>query len=143
VREPGGSGAGQPARAGRGHGPYHGRHAQFVNGGWLEGQESCLSRFQEFKSSLVWQFKLFQEFVFFQEFCKILKNSQVWLQTGHRIVKKNCIVYGLFCISVIIIVILIISSSINISFVVLLNSLDLNPLVLPFVHPTAGGEGEG
>jgi len=55
--------------------------------------------------------------------------------------EKNCIVYSLLCIFVIII-----SSSSSISFVALLNCLYLNqefPLLsISLLHP-AGGEGEG
>ena len=47
--------------------------------------------------------------------------------------EKNCIVYSLFCIFSIIFVI-IITISINISFVALLNCFYLNPRVSPFVH---------
>jgi len=36
----------------------------------------CSSYFHEFKSSLVWEFKLFLEFCWFGEFCKIHKVSK-------------------------------------------------------------------
>jgi len=50
--------------------PYHGRHAQFINGGWL-GAVIGSSLFCEFESSLIWELELIQEFDLFWEFCKI------------------------------------------------------------------------
>jgi len=56
--------------------------------------------------------------------------------------EKNCIVCSFFCI-----IIIFITLSISISFVVLLNCLYLHPRVLPFVHSpphlTVRGEGKG
>ena len=56
--------------------------------------------------------------------------------------EKNCVVYSLFCIFIIISS----SSSSSISFVALLNCLYLNSQVSPFIHSPAhpaGGEREG
>jgi len=58
--------------------PYHGRHAQFMSGGWLGGRNSLLILFFE---SLVWEFKssLVQEFGLFQEFHKIREIREFWV----------------------------------------------------------------
>jgi len=55
--------------------------------------------------------------------------------------KKKSVVYSLFCIFIIII-----SVSVSIYFVALLNCLNLNPRVSPFVHfssPPCWGKGRG
>jgi len=57
--------------------------------------------------------------------------------------EKNCLVYSLFCLFIIIITI--ISSIIIISFVALLNCLYISPRIFPFVHfstPSHCVEGE-
>jgi len=48
-------------------------------------------------------------------------------------VEKNCIVYSLFCLFIIITIIIIVTSM-NIFFVVLLNCFYLNPQDLPFIR---------
>jgi len=53
VQELGGSIPRQTAKLANGNIPYHRCHAQFIGGGLAEGQESPLSLFCEFKSSLV------------------------------------------------------------------------------------------
>ena len=76
---------GRPPKLADGNIPYHGRHAQFMNEGWgRRGQESPFfnSLFCEFESSLVWAFKLIQEFGLFQEFCEI-HDFQRSLITAH------------------------------------------------------------
>jgi len=60
--------------------------------GWARGQESALSHFCGFRSSLGCEFELLQEFGLFQEFHKIRDFPQSllgnWLQIGHRVVRK-------------------------------------------------------
>ena len=121
----------------------------------LAGEQGYfVSRFSKFKTSIVQKFKLFWDFGGF--FRSLANFSKIWVQ-GSVIAawglaanqslggEKNCIVYSLFCI-----IIIIISSrssiSSSISFVILLNHLYLNPWVLPFVHSpphSTRGEGEG
>ena len=52
---------------------------QFRNGGLPGGRKLlALLLFQEFESSHVWEFELFQEVGCFQEFCELLENRRVW-----------------------------------------------------------------
>jgi len=126
VQELGGSTARQLAKLANGNTPYHRHHAQFMNGGWPERVSYWLSYVWEFQSCPGWEFKIFR------------------LLASHQVMRK--IVYSFFCTFIIIIII--ISSIIisNISFVVILNCLYLNPQVSPFVHfssPSHWGEREG
>jgi len=68
-----------------------------------------------------------------------------WAANQLSSAEKNCTAYSLFCIFIIMIVTTIISSSISISFVALLNRLALNAQVSPCLHlssPSRGGEAE-
>jgi len=67
---------GSQPRLAEGNVLYHGCQAQFMNGG-CGGERggrgrklSFHSRFHEFESSLVWEFKHFWEFSLFWQFCK-------------------------------------------------------------------------
>jgi len=73
VQELGGRTARQIAKLANGNIPYLRRRAQFINGDWPKGQESFLSHLCEFKSSLFQEFKFFQKFSLFLEFCEIHK----------------------------------------------------------------------
>ena len=107
------------------------------------------SHFCEFESSFLQEFELFWEYGLFGKFHEIRKipkfavlQSLLWglILNWSSGGKKNCIVYTLFCIFIIII-------NISISFVALLNCLFLNPRVSPVVcFPSPfrwGGRGEG
>jgi len=133
----GGSRARQIAKLVNGNIPYHGRHAQFMNGGWPGRGENCL-----FSWEFVFSFVGFR--VFFWSFAKSAKYvsceyAQIltanWWSGGDKIVYS---VYGIF-------VIIISSSSIVISIFsfVLLNCIYLSLWVFPFVHftsPSCWGE---
>ena len=111
--------------------PYHRCNTQFINGGWPEVRNLTFSLpgvrilccpgvqtfFQEF--GLIWG--ILQNFVGygFHDCCL----GQVVDQSSGG--EKNCSVYSLFCIFIIIFIIIItsINSSITISFVALLNCL--------------------
>ena len=143
VQEMGGSIARQITKLANGNTPYHERHAQFMNGGWLRARNLV------FSVPWVWIFSCsgIWTFLGIQSFSGVMQNLWVWwnlkkhelretyrfhdrfLGTGCKSVIgqwDNCIVYSLFCIFNIISIIGIISS-ISISFVVLLNSLCLSP----------------
>jgi len=122
----GGGEARQTAKLASGNLPYHGHHAQFMNGGWLGGG-SC------------------QVFVFFFFFSQKLESSLGWefkvlfgLQICCWVVRK--IVYSLF--SILIIIIIIASTSISISFVALLDCLRVSPFV-HFSFPSRQGGRRG
>jgi len=105
-----------------------------MNGGWLGARHPV---FHEFESSLVWEFKLLGEFCEICEFRALRLLLCDWLHSWLSGSEKNCIVYCLFCIFII---------SISISFIALLNCLDPNPRVSPFVHfssPSQQGRQEG
>jgi len=70
------------------------------------GQESIFLSFlsHEFKFFLVWDFELFWEFSLFQEFHEFWVPQSLfrgWLHISHQMVRKNCIVYSLFCVVII------------------------------------------
>ena len=121
----------QMVRLSNGDIPHHKQHAQFMNGGWSGGQESiCSSHFREFKSSLVQEFELFQNFMKFVilGFCNHCLGTVNQSSGG----EKNGIVYSLVCIFVIIIIISISSSITSISIWCLIElSLSL-PMSFPF-----------
>jgi len=54
--------------------------------GW--GAGICSSHFREFRSSLVQQFTLFQEFHKIQDFQVPRSLLRDWLRIGHRVVRK-------------------------------------------------------
>jgi len=75
MQELGGSTDRQTAELANGNIPYHGCHAHFMNGVGLGGQEAVsFLVFWQFESSLVQEFELFQEFIFWGEFHEICKN---------------------------------------------------------------------
>ena len=99
------------------------------------------SHFHELESCLGRDVKLFCEFSKIHDFRVPDSAVTAWVLALNRSSggKKNCTVYSLVCIFIIIIIIVAISSrSINIissiSFVVLLNSLYLNSHAVLFVH---------
>jgi len=109
------------------------------------------SLFCEFESSLLLGFELFWEFfvlVEFQDSCEIHEFQGCCLGTGLESIvgrRENCVVYNLLVISIIIIIVSIISSSISISFVLLLNYLYLSQgFSLLSISPSypAGADGE-
>jgi len=93
--------------------------------GW--GAGIFLSRFREFRSSLVHEFELLWEVREIHSFWVSTIAAQELAVNQLSGGGKNYIVYSLLAI-------FINSSSISIYFVVLLNCLYLNPEVSPFVH---------
>ena len=85
--------------------------------------------------------------VFFESFEKLAKSASSGFHDRclgadcELVIRRweNCIVYSLFCI----VIIIIISCSISVFFVVLLNYLYLNPWVSPFVHFSSSSCCEG
>jgi len=66
VQELGGSTARQTAELARGNIPYHGRHAQFVNGGWPGGRSlSALLVSMSMNPLLSWRLNFFGNFMKF------------------------------------------------------------------------------
>jgi len=125
----------QPKLA-RGNIPYHRCHAQFMNGGWPGGRNPFICfLFSLFSMSL----KFSRSSAFFGSFAKFVKSMSstfcsCCLGTGCELVTEwweNYTVYSLHCKFIIS---SIISVSISISFVTLLNCLYLNPRVSPFFH---------
>jgi len=108
--------------------PYHGHHAQFMNGGW-SGRRKLSA------------------FLFSMSSNPLLAGSLnvFWAANLSSSGEEYRIVCSLFCIFIIIIIIIIITIT-SISFVVLLNWFYLIPQVFPIVHcpshPT-GGKGRG
>jgi len=95
----------------------------------------CFSLFHEFESPLVQKFEIFQEFGLFREFCKILRNLQVQCSmiaalglTVNRWLggEKVDLYIVFFCIVIISIINTIISGTISIYSVALLNCHYLN-----------------
>ena len=145
MQELGGSTARQPAQAGQWKYSTPWTSCSVYEWG-LAGEVGIYSFFSlicAFKSFLVW------EFDFLGEFCKIhdlgVPRSRLRLTANCSLGgKKNCVVYSLFCIYIIII-----SSSssrsFSISFVALLNCISTHKSYLLSISPPhpAVGEGEG
>ena len=103
------------SQAGHGNIPHRGCRAGFGKGVG-RGTRVYLSYFPEFESSLVQGFELCGRSIFFQEFCKIHKNSQVrhsvvtarGLTANQSLGGEKIILYlVLFCIFIVTIVVVI------------------------------------
>ena len=81
---------GRWAKLASGNTPYHGQHAQIVNGDWL-GYGNVSSLFCEFKSSLVLEFGLFREFHKIHKICELWVLQSLLggcLQLDRQVVRK-------------------------------------------------------
>ena len=158
MQELGGSIARLP-KVGNGNIPYNRCHAQFIKGDLPQDRNpllffSCLffPWVQTLSDVGVWTFS--GSSVFFRNFTKFVKSMSPSFHNCcsgidcELVIRwwENCVVYSLFFI-IITVIIIISSSSSSISFFVLLNCVNLNPRVLPFVDffsPSHWGEeGEG
>ena len=139
VQELGGSTARQIAKLAKGNIPYHGRHAQFMNGGSPGRRSSPFLRVRTF----LWVQSVFRSFAQFTKSASSVFRDRcpgTGYATGRRAVRKKIVLYIIWVAYSLLLLLVIVVFS----FVVLLNCLYLSPQVLLFVHsPPHPAVGEG